>query len=511
MNNGLPFLLDAIFGKKDLASVSLDELYEVINEFPSFNAGHFLLSKKLKEQNDTEFDKESRRTALYFHNAFWLQTLLDETNNVGKEETPVPFKDVHKEDLLIERLRFESIETEEKFIKESATPVADELDEETEEILNEEIEERPANENIEFQAPEDISIKRVLSFDDLISKYKIDSFQPFNEPSEDLNDKSFSESPAESTEEPVHESFEDSIIETIHETPAEIPIVLNSEPPVELSSEPLQIPFADPEYGQLETFEEIVNEYGIFEEIIIRKSDLDKEAFDRPLDIVPEFTESLPVEIRSGENEIISTETFSEEKESIEENESIIENKINEHLPERTEERDYDAFDRATGIMEEESQLEIQSETFLFPANETDEQKSVAKFNANNAESIVFAPYHVIDYFASQGIKLVLEDQPSDNLGKQLKSFTDWLKVMKKLPAKPQFDKADEKEAERIRHFAEHSIEERDILTESMAEVLAKQGMYENAIALFQKLSLIYPPKSAYFASRIEQLKASQP
>ncbi len=51
MNSGLPFLLDAIFGKKDLASVSLDEMYEVINEFPSFNAGHFLLSKKLKELN----------------------------------------------------------------------------------------------------------------------------------------------------------------------------------------------------------------------------------------------------------------------------------------------------------------------------------------------------------------------------------------------------------------------------------------------------------------------------
>jgi hypothetical protein len=493
MNNGLPFLLDAIFGKKDLASVSLDELYEVINEFPSFNAGHFLLSKKLKEQNDTEFDKESRRTALYFHNAFWLQTLLDETNNVSKEETDLSFKEVHKNDLLIE--------------KQSATPVADELDEETEEILNEEIEEHPSNENIEFQAPEDISIERVLSFDDLISKYKIDSIQPFSVPSEDLNDKTFSESPAESTEEPVHESFEDSIIETIHEAPTEIPIVLNSEPPAELNSETLQIPFADPEYEQLETLEEIVNEYGIFEEVIIRKPDLDKEAFDRPLDIVPEFTESLPVEIPSGENGIISNETFSEE------NESIIENKINEHLPEResTEERDYEAFDRTTGTMEEESQLDIPPETFLFPANETDEQKSVAKFNANNAESIVFAPYHVIDYFASQGIKLVLEDQPSDNLGKQLKSFTDWLKVMKKLPAKPQFDKADEKEAERIRHFAEHSIEERDILTESMAEVLAKQGMYENAIALFQKLSLIYPPKSAYFASRIEQLKASQP
>ncbi len=85
MNNGLPYLLDAIFGKKDLASVSLDELYEVINEFPSFNAGHFLLLKKLKEENHAGYEKESMRTALYFHNAFWLQTLLDERNHERKE------------------------------------------------------------------------------------------------------------------------------------------------------------------------------------------------------------------------------------------------------------------------------------------------------------------------------------------------------------------------------------------------------------------------------------------
>jgi hypothetical protein len=117
----------------------------------------------------------------------------------------------------------------------------------------------------------------------------------------------------------------------------------------------------------------------------------------------------------------------------------------------------------------------------------------------------------MIDYFASQGIKLNLEENPVDSFGRQLKSFTDWLKVMKKLPAHTIAEKADEKEVDRIRHFAAHSIDEREILTESMAEVLAKQGMFENAIALFQKLSLIYPPKSAYFASRIEQIKASLP
>src|SRR5450755_1884019 len=97
---------------------------------------------------------------------------------------------------------------------------------------------------------------------------------------------------------------------------------------------------------------------------------------------------------------------------------------------------------------------EVFSETLIYQDDHTgerEEQKSVTPFDAKNAESIVFAPYHVIDYFASQGIKLVIEDQPADNFGKQLKSFTDWLKVMKKLPDRPVFEKTDEKEAERIR------------------------------------------------------------
>jgi len=161
-------------------------------------------------------------------------------------------------------------------------------------------------------------------------------------------------------------------------------------------------------------------------------------------------------------------------------------------------ENDYEAFDGINEITTDDSAL---------PYSES--QKPLTNFDAKNSESILFTPYHMVDYFASQGIKLVLEDQPADNFGKQLKSFTDWLKVMKKIPVSPLVEKTDEKETERIRHFAAHSLEDRDILTESMAEVLAKQGMYENAIALYQKLSLIYPPKSAYFASRIEQLKAA--
>src|SRR6201986_1348670 len=87
MNSGLPSLLDAIFGKQNLALVSLDEIYEVIREFPSFNAGHFLLAKKLRLQDDPGYETESMRTALYFNNPFWLQSLLDDGNHFQPAET----------------------------------------------------------------------------------------------------------------------------------------------------------------------------------------------------------------------------------------------------------------------------------------------------------------------------------------------------------------------------------------------------------------------------------------
>ena len=51
--------------------------------------------------------------------------------------------------------------------------------------------------------------------------------------------------------------------------------------------------------------------------------------------------------------------------------------------------------------------------------------------------AITFEPMHMVDYFASQGIKLSEEVQPADKLGKQLKSFTEWLKTMKKVQTLP--------------------------------------------------------------------------
>ncbi len=121
------------------------------------------------------------------------------------------------------------------------------------------------------------------------------------------------------------------------------------------------------------------------------------------------------------------------------------------------------------------------------------------------SEEIETEAFHTIDYFASQGIKL-LETEQKDKLSSQLKSFTGWLKSMKKFGKDPVITGDEEREKE-IERIAEKANVSKDILTEAMALVLEKQGKYAKSIDLYQKLSLLNPNKSPYFAAKINRLK----
>jgi hypothetical protein len=121
-------------------------------------------------------------------------------------------------------------------------------------------------------------------------------------------------------------------------------------------------------------------------------------------------------------------------------------------------------------------------------------------------ENISFEPLHTVDYFASQGIKLSEEALNNDQLGKQVKSFTAWLKSMKKLHP-GQLPEQNEVIEKLIQTSSEASNKNANVLTEAMAEVLLKQGKREKAVEMYQKLSLLNPSKSAYFAAKIESLK----
>lgn len=139
---------------------------------------------------------------------------------------------------------------------------------------------------------------------------------------------------------------------------------------------------------------------------------------------------------------------------------------------------------------------------------ETDEP--VAQETTQQEESpIVFQSYHTIDYFASQGIRLQQADLGRDKLGQQLKSFTEWLRSMKKLPtAENELPAGTEDSGQQVVIInAASSIEEKEVVTEAMAEVWAKQGNRQKAMEIYQKLSLQNPAKSAYFAAKIDQIK----
>ena len=123
-------------------------------------------------------------------------------------------------------------------------------------------------------------------------------------------------------------------------------------------------------------------------------------------------------------------------------------------------------------------------------------------------QPLVFEPYYTVDYFASQGIKNNLEEKPKDRLGQQLKSFTEWLKTIRQMP--PQQIAAmntDGNSEEKVVQLATHSLAEENVDTEAMAEVWIKQGQPEKAIKIYEKLSLLNPSKSSYFAVLIEKLK----
>ncbi|MES2773921.1 MAG: hypothetical protein V4722_07040 [Bacteroidota bacterium] len=151
--------------------------------------------------------------------------------------------------------------------------------------------------------------------------------------------------------------------------------------------------------------------------------------------------------------------------------------------------------------------MDIVTEKFEISTVSHSLAETAKQFKEESTEEELIIPaeaYHTVDYFASQGIRLELDPKPDDKFGLQLKSFTSWLKQMKRLPA----TKMAEKEYDpHIENIASNSLQEGEVVTESMAEVLMKQGKQAQAVEVWEKLSLLYPEKSHYFATLIEKTK----
>lgn len=176
--------------------------------------------------------------------------------------------------------------------------------------------------------------------------------------------------------------------------------------------------------------------------------------------------------------------------------------------------------DDFTNAAESDAEMEMQDNIAVTHEPQTEENKlsgilehQLQEFNkpvdVETEVPVASDPYYRVDYFASQGIKLKQEDNPDDELGTRLRSFTGWLKQMKRINAQQPADlgttQADELA---VQVQAAHSNESADIYTEAMADVLVKQGKPERAITVYEKLSFLDPAKSFYFAAKIFELKS---
>jgi hypothetical protein len=76
------------------------------------------------------------------------------------------------------------------------------------------------------------------------------------------------------------------------------------------------------------------------------------------------------------------------------------------------------------------------------------------------------------------------------------------------IKANPTIERLTPGESQLVRDLSESSTEAKGaFITETLAKIYLSQGYYTKAINIYEKLSLQYPEKSAYFASRIEKIR----
>ena len=166
-------------------------------------------------------------------------------------------------------------------------------------------------------------------------------------------------------------------------------------------------------------------------------------------------------------------------------------------------------YDEDEMVQSENISEEVLYETETAPLSEkesTVEEKEVhEQVEISTTQPIPIEPYHTVDYFASQGIKNKLDD-PQDELGKKVKTFTAWLKTMKRLQPAAEIFEIEESDEE-IDNGIDLQVPQEVIATEAMAEVYLKQGLAQKAIEVYAKLSLQNPANSHIFAAKIIQIK----
>jgi hypothetical protein len=464
MNNAINELVRSIVKKNSLAECSVSELQKLTTQYPYFGPVQFLLAKKLKEENSSQYARQSQKAILYFQDDMWFdyvtsnrinEAVFSKGNNQAEVATEIKKPAIAEPEQPVQPIEplmaaAESVQTRETPVETVDGPV-----EKIEEYITDTV--IPRDEIIVDEPEEKIT-------------------EPVIEPVEERTERSQEQiepvGPAEEITGTPIEQFEPiELAEERSETPIE------QLEPIELAEERTETPIE--QFEPIELAEERT-EHQIEQ---LEPIELAEERTETPIEQPgPVVHEKAPVEYDDGISSSIQQPQM----------------EVNEPAqPQPVEPMGSEDINS-----EEDQEEEISANTELPPLPGL----KIEAFNPDTAK-LSFEPYHTVDYFASLGIKFKGDEKPKDKFGQQLKSFTEWLKTLKKVPETGGVVTANGPEDRNVTKLAEHSLVEGEVVTEAMADVWEKQGKFEKAIETYRKLSLLNPSKSAYFAAKIDHLK----
>lgn len=461
-------ILQHLFQVSSLDDLSRQRLEAFVEEHPSFGIGHYLLSRKLKAEGSEQFQPETQKTGLYFSNPFWLQWQLEH----------VAFDGGHQ-----------ATAVEHEFAAVPWSSPAAEVEEPVATI------EEPVATAIPVVEPPTTYEEPVTTVEEPVAAA---------EPAE----------PVAAVEEPVAAVEEPT-------PPANVVTVAeeNYEHPDEPSAADQLLRSIEEAKGLRQTLDKINTDFDTRPAAAEQAPETaEPELVAEPAPVLepaptsepapgeePIHDEEPPFVLDEGTKPEPETEPIHDNEAPfvLEEADAPVAKAEPESAPVPEAEQEPDALREAVVAREPEPEPVAQASHEPVAAA----SPHIPTLPGQPApKDLAFEPYHTIDYFASQGIKFSIDDNPTDKFGRQLKSFTEWLKGMRRLPNKDREVVPDRVAEEAVQTSAAHSVEGKDVVTETMAEVLAKQGMRERAKAVYEKLSLLNPEKRAYFAAKIEQL-----
>jgi len=208
--------------------------------------------------------------------------------------------------------------------------------------------------------------------------------------------------------------------------------------------------------------------------------------------------------------------------------------------PQQEEENETTAVEESPAVPEIEAttpSVHTNEETPATNEKEKTHSEEQIPFYQNRKADSLIQPIFTEDYFLHQGLQVSDElppdiDHQTEEVDKSLMvvmSFSEWLlhfktkgerareeqedqKALKTMWQKEKLAAALEEEndeiPEKVFEMAVNSItKEEDLASESLAEIMIRQGKPDKAIEMYRKLSLRNPQKKTYFARKIDEVQ----